>query len=126
MVDNKADSLDMVLMALADPTRRAILKQLARKERTVNEIAKPYGISLAGVSKHIKVLEKAKLVVKHKDGKDGRIQHCRLNPQPLGAVARLLIEYKQFWESQFDALEKYLHETLPPQPVKHPFPKKEG
>jgi DNA-binding transcriptional ArsR family regulator len=113
MVDDKADSLDAVLMALADPTRRAILKQLSRRESTVNEIAKPYGISLAGVSKHIKVLEKARLVIKHKDGKDGRIQHCRLNPQPLGAVAKLLIEYKQFWESQFDALEKYLHETLP-------------
>lgn len=115
MVDNKAGSLDAVLMALADPTRRSILKQLSRKESTVNEIAKPYGISLAGVSKHIKVLEKARLVVKYKDGADGRIQHCRLNPQPLGAVARLLLEYKRFWESQFDALEKYLHETLPDQ-----------
>lgn len=113
MVDNKADSLDTVLMALADPTRRAILKQLSRRESTVNEIAKPYGISLAGVSKHIKVLERAKLVVKHKDGVDGRIQHCRLNPQPLGAVAKLLMEYKRFWENQFDALEKYLKETIP-------------
>jgi DNA-binding transcriptional ArsR family regulator len=108
MVDNKSDSLDAVLMALADPTRRAILKQLSRHESTVNEIAEPHGITLAGVSKHIKVLERAKLVVKRKDG---RIQHCRLNPQPLGAVARLLIEYKQFWENRFDALEKYLHET---------------
>lgn len=110
MVDNKADSLDAVLMALADPTRRAILKQLARRESTVNEIAKPHDITLAGVSKHIKVLEKARLVVKRKDG---RIQHCRLNPQPLGAVARLLIEYKRFWENQFDALEQYLHDTQP-------------
>jgi DNA-binding transcriptional ArsR family regulator len=95
MVDNKAAS---------------ILKQLIRGESTVNEIAKPFGISLAGVSKHIQVLEKARLVVKRKDG---RIQHCRLNPQPLGAVAKLLMEYKQFWENQFDALEKYLHETQP-------------
>ncbi len=108
MVDNKADSLDTVLMALADPTRRAILKQLSRREYTVNEIAEPYDISLAGVSKHIQVLEKAKLVVKRKEG---RIQHCRLNPQPLGGVAKLLLEYKRFWENQFDALEKYLHET---------------
>jgi DNA-binding transcriptional ArsR family regulator len=108
MVDYKADSLDTVLMALADPTRRSILKRLARGESTVNEIAEPYGITLAGVSKHIQVLEKAKLVIKRKEG---RVQHCRLNPQPLGAVAKLLIEYKQFWESQFDALEKYLHET---------------
>ena len=98
---------------------RAILKRLSRGEGTVNEIAKPYGISLAGISKHIKVLEKARLVIKHKDGKDGRIQHCRLNPQPLGAVARLLIEYKQFWENRFDELEKYLHETLP-DPSKQP------
>jgi DNA-binding transcriptional ArsR family regulator len=110
MVDNKADTLDAVLMALADPTRRAILKQLSRRESTVNEIAEPYGITLAGVSKHIQVLEKAKLVVKRKEG---RIQHCRLNPQPLGAVARLLLEYKRFWESRFDELEKYLHETQP-------------
>lgn len=110
MVDNKTDSLDAVLMALADPTRRAILKQLARRESTVNEIAEPYAITLAGVSKHIQVLEKAKLVVKRKEG---RIQHCRLNPQPLGAVAKLLLEYKRFWEDRFDALEKYLQETQP-------------
>jgi DNA-binding transcriptional ArsR family regulator len=110
MVYNKADSLDAVLLALADPTRRAILKQLSRRESTVNEIAKPYAISLAGVSKHIQVLEKARLVIKRKEG---RIQHCRLNPQPLGTVAKLLIEYKQFWENQFDALEKFLHETNP-------------
>ena len=110
MVDNKAASLDAVLMALADSTRRAILKQLARRESTVNEIAKPHAITLAGVSKHLKVLEKERLVVKRKDG---RIQHCRINPQPLGAVARLLIEYKQFWENQFDALEQYLKETQP-------------
>lgn len=97
-------------MALADPTRRAILKQLARRESTVNEIAGPHDISLAGVSKHIQVLEKAKLVLKRKEG---RIQHCRLNPQPLGSVAKLLLEYKRFWESRFDELEKYLHETLP-------------
>jgi DNA-binding transcriptional ArsR family regulator len=106
--ESKSDTLDAVLMALADPTRRAILKQLSRRESTVNEIAKPYDISLAGVSKHIQVLEKAHLVLKRKEG---RIQHCRLNPQPLGAVARLLIEYKHFWENQFDALEKFLHET---------------
>lgn len=107
-IEDKSDTLDTVLMALADPTRRAILKQLSHRESTVNEIAKPYGISLAGVSKHIQVLEKAHLVIKRKDG---RIQHCRLNPQPLGAVASLLIEYKRFWENQFDALEKFLHET---------------
>ncbi|MEO6097846.1 MAG: metalloregulator ArsR/SmtB family transcription factor [Fibrobacteria bacterium] len=95
-------------MALADPTRRAILKQLSLRESTVNEIAKPYDISLAGVSKHIQVLEKARLVVKRREG---RIQHCRLNPKPLGAVANLLIEYKHFWENQLDALEKFLQET---------------
>jgi DNA-binding transcriptional ArsR family regulator len=106
--ENTSDALDAVLMALADPTRRAILKQLSRRESTVNEIAKPYDISLAGVSKHIQVLEKARLVLKRKEG---RVQHCRLNPQPLGAVARQLIEYKHFWENQFDALERFLHET---------------
>ena len=97
--ESNSATLDAVLMALADPTRRAILKQLSRRESTVNEIAKPYDISLAGVSKHIQVLEKAHLVLKRKEG---RIQHCRLNPQPLGSVARLLIEYKHFWENQFD------------------------
>lgn len=106
MVDY-ARSLDDILLALADPTRRAILKRLARRELTVNEIAEPHAMSLAGVSKHLQVLERARLVVKRKEG---RIQHCRINPQPLSAVAKLLLEYKRFWENQFDSLEKFLDE----------------
>jgi DNA-binding transcriptional ArsR family regulator len=110
MVENKSASLDAVLMALADPTRRAILKSLARGERTVSEIAEPHKMTLAGVSKHLMVLERAKLVVKRREG---RIQHCRLNPKPLRNVASLLLEYKAFWESRLDALEGLMRETHP-------------
>jgi DNA-binding transcriptional ArsR family regulator len=108
MVDNKSAALDAVLAALADPTRRAILKSLMRRERTVSELAEPHAMSLAAVSKHLMVLEQSGLVVKRREG---RIQHCRLNPKPLRTVAHLLLEYKTFWENQFDALEQFMRET---------------
>lgn len=108
MVDNKNAALDSVLLALADPTRRALLKSLMNRERTVTELAEPHDMTLAAVSKHLMVLERAHLVVKRKEG---RIQHCRLNPKPLRSVAHLLLEYKAFWESQFDALEQFMKET---------------
>lgn len=65
-------------------------------------------MSLAGISKHLMVLEKAKLVIKQKEG---RLQHCRLNPKPMKGVAMLLLEYKAFWENQLDALEIYMKKT---------------
>lgn len=97
--------LNSTLYALSDSTRRSILSRIARKECSVNEIAEPYEMSLAAVSKHLKVLENANLIVRRKEG---RSYKCRMNYAPLSEVEELIQEYKQFWESRFDELEKYL------------------
>ncbi len=100
--------LDYTLYALSDSTRRSILGRLAQKECSVNEIAEPYDMSLAAVSKHLKVLEKADLIVKKKEG---RSYKCRMNYAPLSEVEELIRKYKQFWESRFDELEQFLSEN---------------
>lgn len=98
--------LDLVFHALADETRRALVLQLARTPAcTVTELAAPYAMSLAAVSKHIQVLERAGVVSKTREG---RRQRCRLNPKPLEEVSTLLDAYRTFWERQLDALELYL------------------
>lgn len=102
--------LDSTLYALSDATRRSILGRLAQKEYSVNEIAEPYDMSLAAVSKHLKVLEKADLITKRKEG---RSYKCRMNYTPLKEVESLIKEYKQFWESRFDELEHFLSDNRP-------------
>lgn len=97
--------LDKTLYALSDSTRRSILGRLAKKECTVNEIAEPYEMSLAAVSKHLKVLEKAELIKKRKEG---RSYKCRMNYEPLTEVEELIREYRKFWEARFDELEDFL------------------
>jgi DNA-binding transcriptional ArsR family regulator len=104
MVEYKSPLLDDAFHALADRTRRAILYQIAQKERTVSELAKPFDMTLAAVSKHVQVLERARLVKKIKDGRDVR---CQLNPQPLGELLEIIQAYQVFWTKQLDALEKY-------------------
>ncbi|MDR8393970.1 metalloregulator ArsR/SmtB family transcription factor [Aliifodinibius sp. S!AR15-10] len=99
--------LDSTLHALADSTRRDILMRLADEERSVNEIAEPYDISLAAVSKHLKVLERANLVVRRKEG---RKYLCRMNYEPLVEVSELIKTYRKFWEARFDELEQFLEE----------------
>jgi DNA-binding transcriptional ArsR family regulator len=99
------DTLSATLAALADPTRRAILKQLARGEKTVNELAAPFQISLPAVSKHLKVLERAGLI---KRGREAQWRPCRLRPQPLKHVADWLEKYRQLWEQRLDRLDDYL------------------
>ena len=99
--------LDSTLHALADSTRRDILMRLADEERSVNEIAEPYDISLAAVSKHLKVLERANLVVRRKEG---RKYLCRMNYEPLVEVSELIKTYRKFWDARFDELEQFLEE----------------
>jgi DNA-binding transcriptional ArsR family regulator len=99
------DRLSMTLSALADPTRRGILARLARGEATVNEIARPYDMSLAAVSKHLKVLEKAGLITR---GREAQWRPCRLEAAPLRDVADWVEGYRQFWEQSLDRLEDYL------------------
>lgn len=99
--------LDSTLHALADSTRRDILMRLADQEHSVNEIAEPYDMSLAAVSKHLKVLEGADLVVRRKEG---RKYLCRMNYEPLMEVSELIKTYRKFWEARFDELEQFLDE----------------
>lgn len=100
-----ADSLSITLSALADPTRRAILARLAQGEASVNELAEPFDMTLAAVSKHIKVLESAGLVSR---GKQAQWRPCKLEAGPMRDVAGLVESYRRFWEQNLDQLDAYL------------------
>ena len=100
--------LDSIFGALADPTRRDILKRVGKKELTVNEIARPYRLSLAAVSKHLHVLERAKLVLKRRQG---RQQVVSLSSTALRDAAIYLHQYEAQWNDRFDALDRYLKNT---------------
>src|SRR5438477_9981915 len=102
-----SDTLSVTLSALADPTRRAILARLARGETTVNEIAKPFDISLPAVSRHLKVLEAAGLISR---GREAQWRPCRLEPRALKAVDNWLSRYRRFWTESFDKMDAYLAE----------------
>ena len=101
------DQLSLTLGALADPTRRAILARLAEGEVSVKELAEPHDMSLAAVSKHIKVLERAGLVTR---GKHAQWRPCRLQAGPLKDLDGWLAEYRRFWSENLDQLEDYLVE----------------
>src|SRR5437764_11000038 len=102
-----ADDLSEVFAALSDPTRRAILARLAQGEATVNELATRFPMSLQAVSKHLKVLERAGLIVR---GRDAQWRPCRLRAGPLKEARDWLERYRRFWEQSFDRLEDYLKE----------------
>ena len=99
------DPLSMTLAALADPTRRAIIEKLAKGEATVNTLAEPLNMSLPGVSKHIKVLQKAGLIVQ---GRDAQRRPCRLNPKRIQEVAIWAERFRRNWEERFENLDEYL------------------
>jgi DNA-binding transcriptional ArsR family regulator len=99
------DRLNRTFAALADPTRRAILARLASGEASVTELAEPFAMSLPGISKHLKVLERAGLIVR---GREAQWRPCRLEPRPLKSAADWLEHYRHFWEESFDRLEDYL------------------
>jgi DNA-binding transcriptional ArsR family regulator len=104
-----AISLDATFFALADPTRRAILSRLARSrgDVAVTELAKPFAMSLPGISKHLKVLEHAGLIAR---GRHAQWRPCRLRARPLKNVADWVEHYRRFWEQSFDRLDEYLKE----------------
>ncbi len=102
-----ADPLSKTLAALADPTRRALLARLALGETTVTELAKPFDMSLPGVSKHLRVLERAGLI---EQGRRAQWRPCRLDPEPLRDVAAWVEQYRRFWEESYDRLDEYLRE----------------
>src|SRR5882724_8169330 len=93
-------SLDSIFGSLADPTRRDILARLTKNELSVGEIAQPYDVTLAAVSKHLKVLEKAKLIIKRRRGKE---QMVSLAPQALADAAEYLQWYRNLWENRLDS-----------------------
>ncbi len=98
--------LDGVFQALADPTRRGMLRRLAAGERTITELAEPCAMSFAAASKHVRVLERAGLV--HRTVR-GRTHHCRLEPAPLADAQAWLAFYQRYWTTRLDALETLLH-----------------
>ena len=101
------DDLSMTFSALADPTRRAILGRLALGETSVTELAKPFEMSLPGISKHLKVLQKAGLI---QQGREAQWRPCRLKAEPLKDVSDWVEHYRQFWEESLDRLDEYLKE----------------
>jgi DNA-binding transcriptional ArsR family regulator len=102
-----ATHLDDTMLALADPTRRAILRRLARGEARVTEIAAPFAMSLNSVSKHIRVLERARLVTRRRDGRE---HFLSFNPKPLDEAALWIERQRSFWNARLDALERALRE----------------
>ena len=105
MVAQRAASLDSVFHALADPTRRAMLRSLAAGERNIGELAAPCKMSFAAASKHVRVLESAGLVCRRVVG---RRHICRIAPAPLLAADKWLRYYDRFWNQRLDALEALL------------------
>jgi DNA-binding transcriptional ArsR family regulator len=101
------DPLSITFAALADPTRRAILARLAKGEATVGELAAPFDMSLPGISKHLKVLQRAGLI---EQGRQAQWRPCRLRPEPLRDLADWVGQYKRHWEESFDRLDEYLKE----------------
>lgn len=104
MVTNSHE-LDLIFAALADPTRRSILERLAKSEATVGELAEPFAISRPAISKHLRVLERAGLV---RRTRDGRLSRCGLDAAPMRDAAEWVEKYRVFWESQLEALSRYL------------------
>lgn len=100
-------SLDNIFGSLADPTRRDILRRVAVQEMSVGEVAAPYDLSLAAVSKHLKILEKAKLIMKRRQGKH---QYVQIAPYAFRDATEYLEWYRQLWEQRLDALEEFLRQ----------------
>jgi DNA-binding transcriptional ArsR family regulator len=98
-------NLDWVFSALADPTRRAILQALTERSATINEIARPFAVSLNAISKHVMVLERAGLVQREVKGRE---HHCWIDARPLSEANAWLEHYRQFWGQRLDSLQVYV------------------
>lgn len=104
---NYSQTLDLTFGALADPTRREMLALLAKGESKVTDLAKQFKVSLPAISKHLKVLERAGLLQRRKDG---RVHRLQLKAKPMQEAQEWINTYQAFWENQFDQLEQYLEE----------------
>ena len=101
------DPLSSTFAALADPTRRAILARLAEGEATVSELAEPFAMTLQAISKHLKVLERAGLIVR---GKDAQWRPCRLESAPLEGASAWIDANRKIWNDRLDQLDRHLHQ----------------
>ncbi|MDP4549567.1 metalloregulator ArsR/SmtB family transcription factor [Alkalihalobacillus macyae] len=104
MVNYYKDNLDDVFSVLSDPTRRKIVEELSKGEKTVKKLAEPFDMSLPAVSKHLKILEKADLVTFKKEG---RYKIYRLNPEVFEAAVQWMNHWRSYWEGQLSRLEDY-------------------
>jgi DNA-binding transcriptional ArsR family regulator len=103
----RSERLDATFAALADPTRRAILARLARREASVTELARPFAISQPAISKHLRVLERAGLISR---GRDAQRRPCRIEAGPLAEADRWLENYRRVWEGNYRCLDALLDE----------------
>ena len=113
MVEYPEAALDRTLAALADPTRRAIIRRLEQGAAKVTDLAKPFDVSLNAISKHLRVLERAGLMRRTVQGRD---HFCALEAAPMRGAAEWIEHYRAFWEGRLDALEQYLLRGARPQP----------
>ena len=104
------DRLSETFAALANTTRRAILARLARGEANVNELAEPFAMTLPAISKHLKVLERAGLIVR---GHHAQFRPCTIDPTPLREVSTWAEQYRPVWEARFDRMDDYLNQLQP-------------
>ncbi len=105
MVKYNEHELDLAFAALADPTRRAILARLAEGEASVGELASPFDVSLPAISKHLRVLEAAGLLIRRREG---RVHRCSLDPGRMRMASDWIQQYRRFWDGQFDRLASFL------------------
>lgn len=110
---NASNRLDATFLALADPTRRAILARLAEGEASVAELARPFSISQPAISKHLKILERAGLI---SVGQDGQRRPRRIEPKPLAEASSWLERYRDIWEASYERLDVLLDQLQREQP----------
>src|SRR6267143_1332081 len=103
------DHLSVTFAALADPTRRAILARLSQGEASVTELAKPFDLSLPGISKHLKVLQRAVLITQ---GRSAQWRPCRLEGARLKEASEWVGEYQRFWDESFERLDEVLQDLI--------------
>ena len=107
MTRSDDDKLSQIFAALANSTRRAILAHLAEGEATVNELAAPFRMSLPAISKHIKVLERAGLIIQ---GQKAQYRPCTIDVTPLKEVSKWTEQYRHIWEARFDRMDDYINQ----------------
>lgn len=108
-------TLNGTFAALSDPTRRGILERLGRGSATISDLAAPSGMTLTGLTKHVRILERAGLVTTEKRG---RTRHCHLGPKRLDDASHWIEDYRRFWDASYERLDEYL-ETLKEKEEKH-------